>query len=333
MIQRQEKRGCVVLVDNQPHVQMSEKALALLAESNEVIELEFGYGEEELLRSLRRADVVISIYAPISAEMMDVAPRLKGIVTFGVGYGHVDVSGATERGIYVSNNPGANAEAVAELAFSMMLNLMRKTCRADALVRAGRWQPGAALPSWLSGGELWRKTLGIVGLGSIGRRVARIAGGFEMRVLAYDPYVSREVAEKAGATLVELPEIFREADIVTVHVPLNAGTEGLVSAENLGLMKPSAYLVNLSRGPVLDEGALIEALREGWIAGAGLDVFDVEPLPPDHPLLGLNNVVLTPHIGGFTEETMEMASMSVAKRVLQILAGKTPDNLVNDAVH
>jgi len=147
---------------------MSERALAHLAEHNEVTKLEFGYSKEELLRSLHKADAVISIMAPITAEMMDAAPRLKGIVTFGVGVDFLDAASATERSIYISNTRGANAEAVAELAFSMMMNLMRKTCRADTLVKAGRWQRGATLPSWLSGGELWKKTLGILGLGNVG---------------------------------------------------------------------------------------------------------------------------------------------------------------------
>jgi len=329
---KRDKKGCVVVADNQPHVQMSERALAFLAESSQVINLTFGHSHTELLGSLRRADVVISIYAPISAEMMDVAPGLKAILTFGTGYDHLDVAAATERRIYVSNTRGANAEAVAELSFCLMLNLFRKTYRADVLVREGAWRKGTAFPAWLSGAELWKKTLGIVGLGRIGQRVARIGSGFEMRILAYDPYVSAESARGVAATLVELVEVFRESDVVTIHVPLCADTDRLVDTEKLALMKPTAYLINTCRGPVVDEEALITALQDGRIAGAGLDVFHQEPLPPDHPLLTLDNVILTPHIGGFTDETLESASMSVAERALQVLAGSVPDNLVNRTV-
>jgi D-3-phosphoglycerate dehydrogenase len=264
--------------------------------------------------------------------MMDAAPHLKGVVTFGSGCDHLDLAAATERGIYISNTRGANAEAVAELAISMMLNLMRQTCRAESLVRAGEWRQGTAFPSWLSGRELAGKTLGILGLGTIGRRVARIARGFNMRVLAYDPYLSSTTAVDLGAEWVELPVIFRQSDVVTIHVPLTTETRPLVTAERLAWMKRTAYLINLSRGPVVDESALVEALHQGRIAGAGLDVFEVEPLPPGHPLLILDNVVFTPHFAGGTVEAKQRQSMAVAKQVLQIVAGKVPDNLVNRAV-
>ena len=330
----EDKRGCIVVASRNPRMGLMESHLALLEESNEIVRLEFDCSEEEMLHSLARADVLVSIcMAPITAQMMDAAPNLKGVVNFGSGYNHIDVSAATERGIYVSKNPGANAEAVAELTFSMILNLARKTYRVDPLIRAGKWQLGTAFPFSLSGMELCKKTLGIIGLGRIGKRVARIGGGgFEMQVLACDPYVSAEAAQRVGATLVELETIFREADILTLHVPMNAETEGLVSAERLALMKPTAYLINTCRGPVIDEKALIEALRERRIAGAGLDVFAVEPLVPDHPLLKFDNVVLTPHFGGRTAKAKEKQSAGVVRRVLQILAGEIPDNLVNEAV-
>jgi len=324
-------RGCVVLADNQPHVRMDEQALATLANSSDLVRLEFGYAREELFRALVGADVVISIHAPITADMMDAASRLKSIVIFGVGYDHVDVAAATDRGITVSNTRGANAEAVAELAFSMMMNLVRRTCQADSLVRAGKWRPGSALPSWLCGRQLWEKTVGIVGLGNIGRRVARIAAGFDMSILAYDPYVPAAVAQRLGARLVDLQTVFREADVVTIHIPLSADTEGLVNTDRLALMKSTAYLINTSRGAIVDEKALLQALAEGRIAGAGLDVFCVEPLPSNHPLLSFDNVILSAHIGGFTAETMEAASASIVRRVQQVLAGEVPDCLVNEA--
>jgi D-3-phosphoglycerate dehydrogenase len=316
-----------------PRLRLTDEAVGLLSKSSEIIQLQPGFSEQELFSALRDADAFVSIYmAPVTAEMMDAAPRLKGVVTFGSGCDHLDLAAATARGIYVSNTRGANAEAVAELAVSMMLNLMRKACRADSLVRAGEWQRGAAFPSWLSGRELAGKTLGILGLGTIGRRVARIARGFDMRVLAYDPFVSSAVAQDVGAELVELPLIFRQSDVVTIHVPLTAETRPLVTVQRLAWMKSTAYLINLSRGPVVDEAALVEALREGRIAGAGLDVFEVEPLPPEHPLLTLDNVVFTPHFAGGTAEAKQRQSMAVARQVLQIVAGEVPDNLVNRAV-
>jgi D-3-phosphoglycerate dehydrogenase len=308
---------------------MTAEALALIEESHEVINLEFGYALADLVTALRRAHVVISIYASITAEMVAEAPELQAIMTFGVGYDHLDVEAITQRGITIHNTRGANAEAVAELAVCLMLNLARRTCRASKLLKEGGWRRGEAFPPWLSGTELWEKTLGLIGLGNIGQRVARMAHGFDMRILAFDPFVTKEFATGLGAELTDLDRVFQESDFVTLHVPLSAETAGLVNRERLRSMKPTAYLINTCRGPVIDEGALVEALEQGWIAGAGLDVFEEEPLPLEHPLLELDTVILTPHIGGFSEETLRTASMDVAKRVLQALAGEVPDNLVN----
>lgn len=328
-----DRQGYVIVANRNPQLGLMEDHLALLKASNEVVQLEPDYTDEQMSRLLPKVDVIVSIYmASVTAQMMDEAPRLRGIVTYGSGYNHIDVAAATERGIYMCNNAGMNAEAVAEHAFSLILNLTRRTYRADSMVRDGKWRRGSALPSWLSGSELWKKTLGIVGLGNIGRRVARIGGGFEMQILACDPYVSVEAAREVGATLVALETLFREADILTLHVPRNAETEGLVNAERLALMRPTAYLINTCRGPVVDEGALVAALKAGQIAGAGLDVFAAEPLIPDHPLLRFENVILTPHFAGRTAEAKEGQSAGVVRQVLQILAGDVPDKLINDAV-
>jgi len=333
VVGKENKRGCVIVANRNPQLGLMENHLALLAKSHEVVQLEPDYSEERIFCLLPEADVIVSIYmAPVTARMMNAAPNLKGIVTYGSGYNHIDVPAATERGIAVCNNAGANAEAVAEHAFSLMLNLTRRTYRGDAMVRSGSWRPGCALPAWLSGSELWEKTLGIVGLGNIGRHVARIGRGFDMQVLACDPYVSAEVARSVGAALVALDTVFREADILTVHVPLTVETEGLVNMEGLSFMKPTAYLINTSRGPVVDEDALIGALRDGWIAGAGLDVYALEPLPPEHPLLTLDNVILTPHFAGRTVEAKDRQSAGVVGQVLQILTGETPDRLINQAM-
>jgi phosphoglycerate dehydrogenase-like enzyme len=233
------------------------------------------------------------------------------------------VTAATERGIYVANCRGSNADTVAELAIALMLNVSR--------VREGRWRSTDTekLLSLLIGKEIARKTLGLVGMGAIGRRVARIAKGFEMRVLVFDQYLSSETITQAGAEPTDLSSVMREADYVSIHVPVSEETRGLISEKEISLMKPTAYLVCTARGNVVDEKALIRALRQKKIAGAGLDVFSIEPLPASSPITKLNNVVLTPHIGGATKEAIAEMARVTAEETVRIVQGEVPINLIN----
>jgi len=226
------------------------------------------------------------------------AKPLRLIQRFGAGYENVDCQAASQRGIYVANIPGANADSVADLTMGLILALVRHIVKADNLLRKGTWR------FWI-GHELAGKVLGIAGLGAIGKAVALRAQAHGMKVIAYDVQPDREFARQHGVKYVSKTQLFRTADIVTLHMPLTEQTRNFISKPELDLMKPTAYLVNTSRGGLIDQTALIEALSERRIAGAALDVFAEEPLPPNEEILELDNVVLTPHIGGSTFEALE----------------------------
>jgi phosphoglycerate dehydrogenase-like enzyme len=226
---------------------------------------------------------------PFPRELIERLPNLRLLVTTGSANRAIDVAAAAEAAVVVCGTGYAGSSTL-ELIWGLIIATMRNIVAEDAAVRAGRWQVSV-------GSELAGRTIGIVGLGRLGARVAQIAAAFEMEVIAWSQNLTAERAEAAGARLVERDELFATADVVTLHVVLSDRTRGLVGARELGLMKPTAHLVNTSRGPIVDEDALIAALRAGSIAGAALDVFDVEPLPEGHPLRSLPNTVITPHIG------------------------------------
>jgi phosphoglycerate dehydrogenase-like enzyme len=251
------------------------------------------------------------------------------VIAYGAGYDHIDVEVAAKRGVLVCNCQGENAQAVAEMTFGLLLCLSRKIHLSDRYIREDHWKrtESAALPEWVMGRELQGKIIGIIGLGQIGSRVARIARGFEMKILAYDPY-----ARAQGSILVEntgLEGLLSRADIVTLHVPLTPATEKMINGRTLAAMKPNALLVNTSRGKVIDESALLEALQEKRIGGAALDVFANEPISGNHPFAKLENVVLSPHIGAMTHEAAERLSDAVARQARDILEGRRPRCLIN----
>jgi phosphoglycerate dehydrogenase-like enzyme len=256
-------------------------------------------------------------------------PGLKLAIRHGIGYNTLDVPAATRLGVLTANTPDAPTESTAEHAVGLILALAKVIVRMDAVMRAN-------LP-WtrteLRGMELLDRTLGIVGYGRIGRRVAEICGpGLRMRVLAYDPYLSSATNLIPGVTLMDnLDSLLTQADVVTLHTPLTDTTRHLIGERELRLMKPGAYLVNVSRGPVLDEAALIRVLQDGYLAGAGLDVFDPEPPSPDNPLLHMPNVVVTPHLASNTDRGVWRMSQSVVDQVLQVLAGERPTFLIDPA--
>jgi D-3-phosphoglycerate dehydrogenase len=311
---------------------MSREAMMILENAGKVVWADCR-NEDDLIRKVceNKPKVIVSEYFRITSQVMDASPNLRGIVVWGVGYDHVDVEAASERGIYVVNTAGSNAESVAEHVFGLILCLSRKIHRLDDFVRTGRWvtREESGLPPGLVAQDIYGKTIGIIGLGAVGSRVARIARGFNMRILAYDPYISPETARERGAELVSLEKLLRESDFITLHVPLNKETERMISVKELSLMKPTAYLINTSRGRVIDEEALIKALEEKKIAGAGLDVFIEEPVSLDNPLLKFDNVIVTPHCAGNSIEALEKTSLMVAEEVVRILNGEVPKNLVN----
>jgi len=289
--------------------------------------------EDDMVEKVQsiRPKVIVSEYFRITERIMDVSQNLKGIGVWGVGYDHIDIEAASERGIYVANTRGSNAESVAEHVFALILNLSRKLCPTDAFIRNGGWvsREETGLPRELVAQDLLGKTIGIIGLGAIGSCVARISKGFGMRIIAYDPYLSEKKAKQKGAELVPLEKLLRESDFTTIHVVLNNQTRGLIGAKELKIMKPTAYLINTSRGQVISEEDLIKALHSKWIAGAGLDVFTDEPTDSKNPILEFDNVLVTPHCAGNSEDALNSTSLMISQEVERIMLNKIPRNLVN----
>ncbi len=284
--------------------------------------------KDELKKTIAGYDAVLCLLTDkIDGEVLDAAgPNLKIMANYAVGFDNIDVKAATERKIYVSNTPGVLTEAVAEHAFALLLSVAKRILEADKFTRGGQykqWEPKGFL-----GPQIWGKTIGIVGLGRIGSFVTQIAhGGFNMEVLYYDVKKNPEFEMRFSAKYRDLPSLLKESDFVTIHVPLLPATKHLISSKELEMMKDSAVLVNTSRGPVVDEEALVEALKGGKIAGAGLDVFEKEPeLTPG--LADLPNVALTPHTASATREARSAMSKIAAENIVAALEGKTPPNVV-----
>jgi glyoxylate reductase len=286
---------------------------------------------ERVLQAIADKDGFISLVGDsIDVELLDRAPRLRMIAQMAVGYDNVDLAAATARGIPVSNTPDVLTDATADLTFALILALSRRIVELDGRVRRGEFKFWA--PMLFLGRDVTGKTLGIVGFGRIGQAVAQRAKGFRMRVLYSDPHKIDTVHEQElNAEYVDLGRLLHEADFVCVHVSLSEETRHLIGKAELALMKPMAYLINAARGPVVDEKALVEALRSGTIAGAGLDVYENEPaLEPG--LVELENVVLLPHVGSATLETrIKMASLA-AENLCAGLEGRVPPNLLNPEV-
>lgn len=278
-------------------------------------------------REAPQVDAVISRKGRITRQHMEASRgRLKIVARTGVGVdpSRIDLDAAREHEVWVTNNPGVNAAAVAELTFGQMIALARHSVQADRAVKDNRWSDYLKF----TGVELAGKTLGIVGMGNIGTRVALRARAFEMPLLVCDPYIPASHVTALGGRWVGLEELFAESDFVTLHCPLNQETRHMIGERQLARMKPSACLVNLARGGVVDEDALCRCLSERRIAGAALDVMEKEPPGADHPLLRLDNVLLSPHIGGSTREATRRGEWGAAEEVVRVLEGKTPRNPV-----
>ena len=289
---------------------------------------------EELGLRLREGgfDAVVVETDFLFAETFDAAPGLKFAGICRAALNQVDVAAATERGIVVANTPGRNANAVAEHTVGLMLAVARRVPEADRYVRARRWETPAEPYRKLRGMELGGKVVGIAGLGAVGRRVAALCNAFGMHVLAYDPFVSRAGAERSGAVWSELDFMLESADFVTLHAPPPTAGRLLLDAGRIARMKPGAVLINTASAELVDGAALVEALRSGRLRGAGIDIFPTHPVEPSHPLLGLENVVLTPHIGGATDGTIERHSAAMAVDLVRFKKGEKPLHLVNPEV-
>jgi phosphoglycerate dehydrogenase-like enzyme len=269
--------------------------------------------EERLIERLRDAEIVFNIRSSckFTASVFAACPRMRMVSIWGTGTDNIDLAAAVRHGVTVTNTPGVSAPSIAEHSLALMLAVARQIPRIDAQVRQGQWPRGFVT-------QMFGKTLGIIGLGAIGRRFAELGAGIGMRVIAWTMHPNPAL----GFELVELDDLLRTADVVSVHLRLSDQTRGFLGPRELALMKPTATLINTARGPIVDEAALIEALASRRIAGAGLDVFDAEPLPPGHPITQLDNVVLTPHSAGVTPEVLEAGLQLSVDNVWNYLAGK-----------
>jgi D-3-phosphoglycerate dehydrogenase len=286
-----------------------------------------GMQDPRFVAALEDADAVLcGNDLRIDAQTLGRAPRVKAIAKLGAGLDTIDIDAATRNNVIVFHTPGANNQAVADHTFALILGVARKLVYCDRSLREKRWEHTKVM-----GLEIWQKTLGLIGLGSIGRCVALRAQGFQMKVVAHDPYWPVEFAAQHEISKMEIDELLQIADIVSIHAPLTPENKGLIDKRALNLMKPSAILINAARGGIVDEIALCEALKNRVIAGAGIDVFEHEP-PTDSPLLELDNVILTPHTAAFTFEGMNNMSIGVAEQLVEYHSGNKPRFTVNPEV-
>ena len=277
--------------------------------------------EAEMRALIRGVDAVIAASDAYTESVLDAADRLKIIARVGVGYDAIDLKAATRHGVIVSTTPGANHEAVADLAFGLMLALARYIPLHDRLVRTGTWQRH-------TGSDVYGKTLGILGLGKIGKGMARRGRGFSMRVVAHDPFWDDAFARSHQVERLPLDDVVRAADFLTLHLPASPDTYHVMNAERLRMMQPTAFLINTARGTLVDEPALDQALREGWIAGAALDVFDKEP-PWGSSILERENAIFSPHVAGFSQQANQQMVHLAIENVVNVLTGQPPLDCVN----
>lgn len=284
--------------------------------------------KEIIKEHIKDADAILTMLSDkIDAEIINSAPKLKIIAQLAVGFDNIDLKTAEARGIYVTNTPDVLTDASADFSFAQMLAISRRVVEADRYVREGKWKV-AWHPSMMLGGSLRGATLGIVGAGRIGQAMARRGRGFDMKILYFSRSAKPDFEKEMGAKRVDLDTLLKESDYVSLHVPLTDKTRGMINADKLALMKKTAYLISNARGPVIDEKALYNALKSHRIAGAALDVFNVEPTPADNPLLELDNIVVAPHISSGSTETRAKMSVMTASDIVKALTGQRPENIV-----
>jgi D-3-phosphoglycerate dehydrogenase len=302
---------------------LAKQGVEILRAHHEVDE-KIGLSPEELAATIGDYDaLLVRSQVKVTADIIAHATRMVVIGRAGVGVDNVDLEAATKAGIVVVNAPTGNTVSAAEQTIALMLAVARKTAAADASMRRGEWKRSS-----FTGVELRGRTLGIIGLGKIGQAVADRASGLEMNVIGYDPFVTAEQAALHGVELVELDAIIEKSDVITVHVPLNKATRGMINADNIGKLKPGVMLINVARGGVYDEAAVAQALTDGKIAGAGFDVYDPEP-PVDSPILTAPNCTITPHLGALTAEAQLRVAEEACEQVVDVLAGRAARYAVN----
>jgi D-3-phosphoglycerate dehydrogenase len=319
-----------ILVTSNSFGEYGKEALELLKNYGEIKRVPGPLSETELVKEIEDVDAVIATTDKFTRTVLEKAKKLKVIGRHGIGYSEIDVVAATERGILVTYTPVPEEfQSVAEFTVGLMLALMKKISYADRTLKEGTWERKRFVGSLLKG-----KTIGIIGLGNIGRRVARLLSSFKVNLIAYDPYVSNEIANRYHVALVDLQTLLKNSDIITIHCPLTKETAGLIGWKEVELMKPGVLVINTARAQIFPEEILFKALKEGKIAGAAIDVYEKEPPDLNSPLYKLDNVIVTPHIAAYTREALRKMDITVARDVIRALTGKVPKYIVNpNALH
>jgi D-3-phosphoglycerate dehydrogenase len=304
---------------------LSKQGVEILQKAGFTVDVKTKLSKEELLKEIVSYDgLVVRSGTKVTAEVIDAAKNLKVVGRAGSGLDNVDTQAATRRGIVVMNTPGGNTVTTAEHAMAMMFAMTRRIPQATTSLKGGKWEKERFM-----GVELYNKILGIVGIGQIGGYLAKLAQGISMNVIAYDPYLAQERARKMGVDLVDLPELFRRADVISVHTPLTAETKSLINAATIAQMKPGVMIVNCARGGIIDEADLVAALASKRVAAAAFDVFEEEPVKPGHPLLALDNFICTPHIGASTTEAQENVAIGIAEQIVDYFSRGVARGAVN----
>jgi D-3-phosphoglycerate dehydrogenase len=301
-----------------------------LAKANLTVERVDAATEGEVVAAAKDTDIILTRYAQMSRSVVEKLPKLQAIIRYGIGYDTIDVDAATDNKVIVVNVPDFCYEEVSNHALGMLLMLTRKLMLQSNTLKKDGWKPAYSLITPM--GSVTGQTLGIIGCGHIGRIVARKAQCFGMNVIGYDPHVDTKLTDEAGIKLKSLPEVMKESDYISCNPLLWNETFHIVGEKEFKMMKPTGFIVNTSRGPVIDQLALVKALKEKWIAGAGIDVFEKEPIAPDDPLLKMDNVILTPHTAFYSDASDIRVRTSVAQEAVRIALGHLPKNIVNKGV-
>ncbi|RPF54304.1 C-terminal binding protein [Aquisalibacillus elongatus] len=284
--------------------------------------------EDEIIEKCQDADALLNQYGPISRRVIEALDNLKVVARYGIGFNTVDIDAATENGVVVSNVTDYCLDEVSDHTMALLLSSVRKITQMNNAVKAGNWDYKVSVPVY----RMRSCTLGLVGFGNIPQTLTKKAQAFGVNVMAYDPFVPKEVADELNVTLVELDELYAQSDYISVHLPLNKQTEKLISHEAFRKMKSTAFIINTSRGGVIEEQALIQALQENELAGAGLDVLETEPIPDGHPFLNMDQVLLNPHSAFYSVEAEAELKRKSAQNVADVLQGYFPTYIVNQVV-
>ena len=313
-----------ILITPRSFASTSKNPLVMLEEKGyEIIKNETSkpLNNREMSVLIEDVDGIIIGIDELNAEIIKKAHNLKVISKYGVGVDNIDIKAATERGIVVTNTPTANIDAVADLTFALILALARRIPEANRETKTGSWKK-------FIGTSVWRKKLGVIGLGKIGRQVVKRARGFEMEILCYDIIQDEEFARQFGVRYVDLETLLKESDYITIHIPLNNATKGIIGYKELEMINENAFIINTSRGGIIDEKALYTALRNNKIKGAALDAYEKEP-PENSPLVELENIIMTSHNGAYTKEAINNMGIQAAQNLIDVLEGREPENRIN----